>query len=155
MNLKIVAVGRSLPEWVNKAFADYQKRFPRHLSVTLTEIPAARRGKGMNPANAIIEEGKKITEVIPEGSYVIALERTGISLDSQQLSKLLEKQMQQGGDVVFLIGGPEGLSGNCLERADKKLSLSSMTMAHGVARVVLVEQLYRAWTIISGHPYHR
>lgn len=155
MDLRIIAVGKSQPEWVGTSIKDYQKRFPSHLSLELTEISATKRGKGLNSARATIEEGKKILEAIPKGSFVIAMERTGDWMNSRQLSGLVERQMQEGGDMVFLIGGPEGLAETCLEKADKTLSLSAMTMAHGIARVVLVEQLYRAWTILSGHPYHR
>jgi 23S rRNA (pseudouridine1915-N3)-methyltransferase len=128
---------------------------PRHCDIQLHEINAGHRGKNADLARINREEGERLLAAIPAGARVIALERNGRSKSTENLATALDGWMLEGRDAAFLIGGPEGLSQACQQRADEIWSLSGMTMAHPVVRVVLAEQLYRAWSIHAGLPYHR
>ena len=155
MQILLVAVGRRMPQWVDEAFAEYARRMPRHCSLQLIEINAGKRAKNADITRINREEGERLLEAVPAGSRVIALERTGKEKNTEQLAESMEKWLEGGHDVVFLVGGPEGLSKACLDRADECWSLSKMTLAHPLVRVVLAEQIYRAWSIIANLPYHR
>jgi len=155
MQLHMIAVGRRMPTWVVDAVDAYRKRFPPHCRLQLVEIAAGRRSKGADLARINRDEGERLLAAVPAGARVIALERRGHELDTAQLADQLRGWLEQGRDVVFLIGGPEGLAGPCLDRADAVWSLSRLTLAHPVARVVMAEQLYRAWSVVAGLPYHR
>ena len=155
MQIYLIAVGRRMPQWVDDAYNEYARRMPRHCSLKLIEINAGKRSKSADVARINREEGERLLEAIPAGSRVIALERTGREKSTEQLATGMEKWLAGGQDVVLLVGGPEGLSRACLDRADECWSLSKMTLAHPLVRVVLAEQLYRAWSIIANLPYHR
>lgn len=155
MKIHIIAVGTRMPAWVSQAFTEYAKRMPAHCRLVLHEVVAARRGKGADIERLMKDEGAKMMASIPRGAQVLALERTGQSIDTEQLAQMLETQLASGQDWAFLIGGPEGLSRECLARAQGHLSLSQLTLVHPLVRVLLAEQLYRAWTIVNGQPYHR
>ena len=155
MQIHIIAIGTRMPSWVNQAYSDYAKRMPAHCRFVLHEITAAKRGKGADIERLVRDEGAKMLSAIPQGSQVVALERTGQGIDTEHLAQMLDTQLASGRDWVFLIGGPEGLSQDCLLRAQEHISLSKLTLVHPLVRVLLAEQLYRAWTIINGQPYHR
>jgi 23S rRNA (pseudouridine1915-N3)-methyltransferase len=155
MQIHLIAVGRKMPQWVEQAYSEYARRMPRHCSLNLIEINAGKRGKSVDVARINREEGVRLLQAVPVGSRVIALERTGKEKDTQQLAHSMENWLANGQDVSLLIGGPEGLSQACMESADECWSLSKLTMAHPLVRVVLAEQLYRAWSIIANLPYHR
>jgi len=155
MQIYLIAVGRRMPQWVDEAYNEYARRMPRHCSLKLIEINAGKRSKGADVARINRQEGERLLEAIPAGSRVIALERTGQEQTTEKLAAGMEKWLAGGQDVVLLVGGPEGLSRACLDRADACWSLSKMTFAHPLVRVVLAEQLYRAWSIIANLPYHR
>lgn len=155
MQIYLVAVGRRMPQWVDQAYNEYARRMPRHCSLKLIEINAGKRSKSADVARINRDEGERLLEAIPAGSRVIALERTGKEKTTEKLAAGMEKWLAGGQDVVLLVGGPEGLSQACLDRADECWSLSKMTFAHPLVRVVLAEQLYRAWSIIANLPYHR
>ena len=155
MQIYLIAVGRRMPQWVDDAYNEYARRMPRHCSLKLIEINAGKRSKSADVARINREEGERLLEAIPAGSRVIALERTGREKSTEQLATGMEKWLAGGQDVVLLVGGPVGLSRSCLVRADECWSLSKMTLAHPLVRVVLAEQLYRAWSIIANLPYHR
>ena len=155
MQILLVAVGKRMPQWVTEAYDEYARRMPRHCSLKLIEINAGKRGKNADLLRINKEEGDRLLQAIPDGSHVIALERTGREKSTEQLAASMEKWLQSGQDVVFLVGGPEGLSPSCIDRADECWSLSKMTLAHPLVRVVLAEQLYRGWSIIANLPYHR
>jgi 23S rRNA (pseudouridine1915-N3)-methyltransferase len=155
MQVHLIAVGTRMPEWVQAAEEEYRRRMPPHLRWTLREIPPARRGKGADIARLLREEGERILAAVPKDCFVIALERTGRPVDSEGMAASLNDWLAGGRDVALLIGGPEGLSPDCLRRADLLWSLSPLTLAHPVARVVLAEQLFRAWSITANRPYHR
>ncbi|MDH5191092.1 MAG: 23S rRNA (pseudouridine(1915)-N(3))-methyltransferase RlmH [Gammaproteobacteria bacterium] len=155
MRILLIAVGNRMPDWVENGFNEYAKRLPPECSLDLIEIPAGKRGKSADVVRITEKEGQQMLAAIPKGAVVIALEVTGRQWDTPQLAQKLEQWMQDGHDVALLVGGPEGLAPECLARADAKWSLSALTMPHPLVRVVLAEQLYRAWTITRNHPYHR
>ncbi len=155
MQIHLIAVGCKMPQWVDQAYGEYARRMPRHCTLNLIEITAGKRSKSADVARINREEGERLLQAIPDGSRVIALERTGKEKSTERLSGNMEKWLAGGQDVALLVGGPEGLSEACLERADEVWSLSKMTLAHPLVRVVLAEQLYRAWSIVANLPYHR
>ncbi len=144
-----------MPAWVDEACADYQKRLPRELSIQWSTLPLAQRKAKDSVDRLRRQEAEQISQKILPGSYNIALDEAGKHWRSQDWAKQLEFWMQQHPHVNFIIGGPDGLSPELLQSCDAKVSLGSMTMPHALVRVVLVEQLYRAWSISRGHPYHR
>ena len=155
MRLYLIAVGTRMPAWVEAGFAEYAKRLPPHLKPNLIEIAAGRRGKGADIERLLRDEGDRIRAATPAGARVIALERTGRALDTEQVAATLTRAQQEGSDLAFWIGGPEGLSPECLRQAHERWSLSALTLAHPVVRVVWAEQLYRAYSITQQLPYHR
>ncbi len=155
MNINLIAVGTRMPAWVNEGYREYARRFPRECRLKLTEIPSGQRVRSGTVERAVSEEGKRmLAELVPR-QRVIALDVNGRSWSTPQLAGQFHQWMQQGQDVSLLVGGPDGLSLSCLERAEQRWSLSPLTLPHPLVRVVLAEQLYRAWTIMVGHPYHR
>lgn len=155
MKLLIVAAGTRLPDWINAGFEDYAGRLTRDYRLELKEIALGQRAAAGSPAQAIAREGEKMLAALPQGSYVVAMQVGGRSMSSEQLAQFLQARARDGRDVVFCIGGPEGLAPEVDARADFKWSVSSLTLPHALARVVLAEALYRAVSIIKGHPYHR
>lgn len=155
MQIHIVAVGERMPEWVQAGYAEYARRLPHECRLKLHEIPAGKRAKGADVARLTRDEGARQLAAVPDRARVVALDRGGRELDTEQLAERLAKQLADGRDLALLIGGPEGLAPECLAAAEERWSLSRLTFAHPVVRVVLAEQLYRAWSIISNHPYHR
>ncbi|MBL8265077.1 23S rRNA (pseudouridine(1915)-N(3))-methyltransferase RlmH [Steroidobacter sp.] len=155
MRLIVAAAGTRLPDWVNAGFAEYAGRFTRDYKLELKEIALGQRAAAAAPAQAIAKEGEKMLAAIPQGAYVVALQVGGRSLSSEQLAQFLQARARDGRDVVFCIGGPEGLAPEVDARAEFRWSLSGLTLPHALARVVLAEALYRAVMIIKGHPYHR
>jgi 23S rRNA (pseudouridine1915-N3)-methyltransferase len=154
MRLLVVAAGTRLPDWVNAGFEEYAGRLTRDYRLELKEIALGQRAAGAT-AQAIAKEGEKMLAALPQGAYVVAMQVGGRNLSSEQLAQFLQARARDGRDVVFCIGGPEGLAPEVDGRADFKWSLSALTLPHALARVVLAEALYRAVTIIKGHPYHR
>lgn len=154
MKIRILAVGSKPPDWVVDGFADYARRMPRELPLVLVEIPVASR-KQHPVERARHLEGSRMLELLSGRDWVVALDVLGRGLATEVLARRLEDWQMQGRDIAFLIGGPDGLDPECLKRADERLSLSALTFPHGLVRVMLAEQLYRAWTLRSGHPYHR
>lgn len=155
MQIHLIAVGDRMPGWVEAGYREYAKRLPRECRLTLHEIPAGRRAKGTDIRRLIEQEGRRQLDAVPARARVIALDRNGQQLDTEALAAELKKQLAAGSDLALLVGGPEGLAPACRERAAATWALSRLTLAHPVVRVVLVEQLYRAWSIINNLPYHR
>jgi len=155
MKLRVLAAGTRLPAWVDDACSDYAKRFGSDLRFELVEIAVAGRGPGADVARAVAREGERMLAAIRDGDFVVALEVGGKAMTTADLARWLGGRMQDGRDLVFLIGGPDGLARACRDRADFSWSLSTLTFPHGLARVVLIEQLYRALSLKKGHPYHR
>jgi len=150
----LLAAGTKLPAWVNSGFEDYAGRFGNDYRLELKEIALGQRAAGA-PQQAIAREGERMLSALPDGCYVVALQVDGRSMSSDQLAKFLEVRAQEGRDVAFCIGGPDGLAPQINQRADLRWSLSALTLPHALARVVVAEALYRAVSIIKRHPYHR
>lgn len=154
MRLRLVAAGTRMPGWVSDGFDDYVRRLPRELSLELRQIPLGHRAKGTPSDRAVAAEGEKMLAA-SRGCRVVCLEVAGRALSTPQLAARLRGWMNAGQPVAFLIGGPDGLSPDCRAAAFLEWSLSPLTLPHGLVRVVVAEQIYRAWTVIKGHPYHR
>jgi 23S rRNA (pseudouridine1915-N3)-methyltransferase len=155
MRCRVIAAGTRLPDWVNSGFREYQRRLRTPLSMELQEISLAPRRAGENPQRAIEREGADMLGALKPDDYVVALEIAAQSMTTEQLSAWLALRMQGGRPLAFLIGGPDGLSAQCRQRADQSWSLSPLTLPHGLVRVVVAEQIYRAMSLLAGHPYHR
>lgn len=155
MKLRIIAVGTRMPKWVVEGFGEYAGRLPRHCALSLWEVPAGARSKTMSPAAAVTQEGKRMLSRIGPHDEVIALDVGGRTISTTTLASHFGQWLQDGRDRAFLIGGPDGLAPECVARAQWRWSLSSLTLPHGLARVVVAEALYRAWSVLQGHPYHR
>ncbi len=155
MKLVVAAVGTRMPSWVVEGYRAYAKRMPPGAALELIEIKAEARTTGKTVAQMLAAEAQRIRAALPKGSRVIALDEHGKDLSTCGLALQLEAWMQERGPVVFLIGGADGLDAALKKTASMQLRLSSMTLPHGLARVLLAEQLYRALSIIGGHPYHR
>lgn len=155
MRVHVVAVGERMPAWVSAGFATYAQRLPAHCALHLQEVPAGKRGKNADIQRVLDTEGARLLALLPATAYVIALERSGRTVTSTEWARLLADWLQHRSDVAFLIGGPEGLAPACLARADAQWSLSALTLPHALVRVVLAEQIYRAWSQLNGLPYHR
>lgn len=155
MRIHLIAVGTRMPAWVRQGYEDYAGRLPHECSLRLIEIPPAKRGKQMTVAQAVRDEGERILAAIPARSRVMALEVNGREWDTGELGEQLSGWLQDGRDVALLIGGPEGLDPACRARAELAWSLSRLTFPHFLVRILVAEQLYRAWSILHRHPYHR
>lgn len=155
MKLWIIAIGNKMPDWVEAGFTEYVKRMPREARIELVELKPEKRGSGKSTQQILDTEHERIVNVLPQSARLVAMDEHGESWATQRLAQALTGWQQQGGDVAFIIGGADGLHENIKRRAEKLLALSAMTLPHGLARVLLAEQLYRAVTIIQGHPYHR
>lgn len=155
MQLVLIAVGQRMPGWVDEAFDDYAKRMPPEMRVVLREIKPEPRVGGKKAEALMAAERERIEGALPRGALLIALDERGRDLDSVGLSRQLDQWRHAGRDVALLIGGPDGLDPALKSRADGLLRLSSLTLPHAMVRVLLAEALYRAWTLLAGHPYHR
>lgn len=155
MNIHLLTIGKNMPAWVTDGFNEYAKRLPADYHINLIEINAEKRGKNADIDKIIYREEEKILSAIPKGSYVVALDRIGKTLDTKTLAKHLQTWHDNGQDICFVVGGPEGLSQAFLKNTGAIWSLSAMTLPHPLVRIVLSEQIYRAWSITVNHPYHR
>jgi len=155
MQLVIAAVGHKMPVWIEDGFGEYAKRMPPECRLHLKEIKPVERSGSKTADTVMALERAKIEAAIPKGSRVIALDERGKDLTTVQLSQLLCQWQQDGRDVTFVIGGADGLDAGFKASADMLVRISSLTLPHGMVRVLLAEQLYRAWSITQNHPYHR
>jgi 23S rRNA (pseudouridine1915-N3)-methyltransferase len=155
MRLTILSVGHKMPAWIREGFNEYVRRMPPELRIELVELKPEERTNAKEAAKGRAAEGARVLAALPQGSLVIALDERGRSVTTQGLSVMLADWMRDGVSPVFVIGGADGLDDAVKERADKVVSLSALTLPHGLVRVLLAEQLYRAWTILARHPYHR
>jgi 23S rRNA (pseudouridine1915-N3)-methyltransferase len=151
----IVAVGVRMPRWVNEAFDEYARRMPRSLPVELKEIRPEPRSGGKPVAQLLAAESARIARAVPRGVFRVVLDERGREFSTLQLARWVETRAQDGRDAAFLVGGADGLAPETRSGADLLLRLSAMTLPHGLARVLLAEQLYRAVSILGNHPYHR
>jgi len=155
MHIRILAIGNKMPSWVQQGYEEYAKRFPPSCTLELVEIPAEKRTKQSDINRITQREGEKILSAIKPNNRVIALDVNGKSWSTTQLAQHLAAWHHEGRNIDLLIGGPDGLANACLEKAEMKWSLSPLTLPHPLVRILLAEQLYRALTIMQGHPYHR
>ncbi|MBG7621090.1 23S rRNA (pseudouridine(1915)-N(3))-methyltransferase RlmH [Herbaspirillum sp. AP02] len=155
MQLVIAAVGHKMPAWIETGFQEYAKRMPPECRIILKEIKPVERSGSRTAETVMAQEREKIEAALPKGARVIALDERGRDWTSMQLSQQLVQWQQDGRDVAFVIGGADGLDPGFKAGADTLIRISSMTLPHGMVRVLLAEQLYRAWSITQNHPYHR
>jgi len=154
--MRVIAVGTRMPAWVDAACEDYRRRLRAPWRLTLLELPAPQRGEGADAvARARLGEGRQILAQLEERSRAIALDERGSQMSTVELAQWLREQQSTGPALDFIVGGADGLDAAVLARAQRRWSLSRLTLPHGLARVLLMEQLYRAASLIAGHPYHR
>lgn len=155
MQFSLIAVGTRMPDWVSAGVAEYRKRLPPELRLELREIPLGHRGRNADLARALQQEGAQMLAAVPERDVVVALDVRGKPISTEQLAERLADWQMDGVNVSLLVGGPDGLAPECQARARERWSLSAMTLPHPLVRILIAEQLYRAWTINANHPYHR
>ena len=155
MRLCVVAIGQRMPSWVVSGWEEYARRFPRGFSLRLQEVPAIRRGTNADIESIRIRESEALLDAAPASSLLVALDERGKQWTTLELATEMRSWMQGGRDLAFLVGGPDGLSEGCLRKVEHRWSLGRLTLPHPLVRVVLAEQLYRAWAITQNHPYHR
>jgi 23S rRNA (pseudouridine1915-N3)-methyltransferase len=155
MQLIIAAVGHKMPAWIETGFGEYAKRMPPECRIQLKEIKPVDRSGSRTAETVMAQERSRIEAAIPKGARVIALDEHGRDITTLQLSQMLTQWQQDGRDVTFVIGGADGLDAGLKASADTLIRVSSLTLPHGMVRVLLAEQLYRAWSITQNHPYHR
>ena len=155
MQIHLIAVGDRMPGWVQAGYGEYAKRLPAECALRLIEVPAGKRGKNADLARLLRDETQRVVNAIPKNAMVIALEVNGRAWSTAQLADELNDWQHAGRDVALLVGGPEGLGKAAREAAIKQWSLSPLTLPHPLVRIVVAEQLYRAWSLLRNHPYHR
>ncbi|HTV94508.1 MAG TPA: 23S rRNA (pseudouridine(1915)-N(3))-methyltransferase RlmH [Steroidobacteraceae bacterium] len=155
MKCRLIAAGTRLPDWVNAGFREYQRRLRAPLVLELEEIAIATRRAGESPDRAVAREGEKMLAALGPKEHVVALDVAGASMSTAALSGWLAHRLREAKPLVMLIGGPDGLAAACLARADERWSLSELTLPHALVRIVVAEQIYRAMSLLAGHPYHR
>jgi 23S rRNA (pseudouridine1915-N3)-methyltransferase len=155
MRIRILTISHKAPLWIKQGFAEYTKRLPLSCALELVEIPAEKRSINADVRRITEREGEKMLAAIKSNHYIIALDTQGKLWTTEELSKRLANWQQQGKNIDLLIGGPEGLAPQCLQKANEKWSLSPLTFPHMLVRLIVAEQIYRAWSILQKHPYHR
>jgi 23S rRNA (pseudouridine1915-N3)-methyltransferase len=155
MRVHLIAIGQRMPHWVVEGFEGYRKRLGRELPFQLRELPAVARARGQAPARAIDEEGQRLLGAVPAGATVILLDERGAAWSTRDLADKVARWRQGGCDVALLVGGADGVSQAVRAAAERTWSLSALTLPHPLVRVVVIEQLYRAVSLLAGHPYHR
>lgn len=155
MKVRLLAVGTRMPDWVERGVEEYRKRLPRDFTLEVVEIAPGARGKNADVARAVAQEGQRMRERLRGNERLVALEVEGQPWSTQRLAREADAWRHDGGDVALLVGGPDGLEPGLSSMADQRWSLSPLTLPHPLVRLVLAEQLYRAWTLLVGHPYHR
>jgi 23S rRNA (pseudouridine1915-N3)-methyltransferase len=155
MKVRLVAIGERMPEWVQAGVAEYAKRLNDDIRLELVEIAAGKRTKNSDLVRIREAEGERMLAALRPDDRVIALDVRGKPLSTELLAAELHRTLPEGRDIALLVGGPEGLAECALARARERWSLSALTLPHPLVRIVVAEQVYRGWTLLRGHPYHR
>lgn len=155
LKITVITLGNKMPDWVNQGSNDYAKRFNDGIQLKIIEIPLIRRSKSSDLTRILEKESALIKEALPNSARIIALDIEGKSFSSEDLALKITQLQQTSSHLCFLIGGPEGLSQDILKLCDERWSLSKLTLPHPLVRIILLETLYRAWSIINNHPYHK
>jgi len=155
LRLSLITASNRQPAWVDEGADDYAKRLRGRCTLEIKAVPLARRTATAPAERAIQDEGRRLLAAVPPGAHVVALLETGKPWSTKELARKLEGWMQLGAPVALLVGGPDGLSPECIARSNERWSLSNLTLPHGLVRVVVAEALYRAWALLENHPYHR
>jgi 23S rRNA (pseudouridine1915-N3)-methyltransferase len=155
MQINLITVGNRMPGWVQQGYDEYAKRLPRECELVLKEVAPGKRGKNSDVARIVKDEGDRMQAAIPQGAHIVTLDMPGKPWTTPELALAMQRWMACGQNVALLIGGPEGLSDSAKQLARESWSLSRLTFPHPLVRIVVAEQLYRAWSIIHNHPYHR
>jgi 23S rRNA (pseudouridine1915-N3)-methyltransferase len=155
MRIVLLTVSARQPRWVADGFVEYARRLRGPLVLELKEIAPARRTPAAPVANAIEQEGERLLAAVPRGAHVVALDERGAAWSTMELAERVRLWREAGKPVCLLVGGPEGLAEGCTARADERWALSRLTLPHGLVRVIVAEALYRAASVLEGHPYHR
>ncbi|WP_040727812.1 23S rRNA (pseudouridine(1915)-N(3))-methyltransferase RlmH [Thiomicrorhabdus sp. Kp2] len=155
MIIHFITVGQKMPKWVQEGYAEYAKRLPKSCTLNLIELPMAQRGKTGSADKYKAEEAKKILAAIPKGAQLIVLDEHGQQVTTKGLADKLEEWLGSGQDVALIVGGPDGLEKSLIQQAKWKWGLSKLTMPHPMVRILVAEQIYRAYSVINNHPYHR
>jgi 23S rRNA (pseudouridine1915-N3)-methyltransferase len=155
MQINLITVGNRMPSWVQQGYDEYAKRLPRECELVLKEIAPGKRSKNSDVPRIVREEGERMLAAIPQSSYVVTLDIPGKPWTTPELAQAMQRWMESGQHVSLLVGGPEGLADSAKQLARESWSLSKLTFPHPLVRIVVAEQLYRAWSILNNHPYHR
>ncbi|PCJ83795.1 MAG: 23S rRNA (pseudouridine(1915)-N(3))-methyltransferase RlmH [Thiotrichaceae bacterium] len=155
MKINLIAIGNKMPGWVDVASEDFIKRLPAEININTILLPLIKRGKNPDIPRIVRDESRKLLAAVPKGSLLVILDVLGQSVSTMKLSSMLETWLQNGQDIAIIIGGPDGVSNELLAQASQKISLSALTYPHTLVRVILLEQIYRSWSILNNHPYHR
>lgn len=155
MKIRLLTITHKAPEWIQTGYEEYAKRLPAHCALELIEIPAEKRTANADLKRIADREGEKMLAIINPQHHVIALDVKGKSWSTEDLSSQMNEWLHSGRNIDLLVGGPEGLAISCLQKANEKWSLSPLTFPHILVKLIVAEQIYRAYTILQGHPYHR
>jgi 23S rRNA (pseudouridine1915-N3)-methyltransferase len=155
MQIHLISVGNRMPAWVKSGYDDYAKRLPRECELILKEIPLAQRSKNCDVARIIRDEGERMNAAIQPGSHSVALDLSGKPWSTPELANALQRWLEIGKPIALLVGGPDGFADSVKSKASEFWSLSPLTFPHPLVRIIVAEQLYRAWSILHNHPYHR
>lgn len=155
MQIHLIAVGQKMPDWVERGYQVFAARLPHECRLRLIEVPALKRGKNADLTRIAAREGEALLAAVPRGAQIIALDERGRQWSTRSLAEQFTAWRQSGDDIALLVGGPDGLHESCRQRAGQLWSLSPLTLPHALVRIIIAEQLYRAWSIGANHPYHR
>lgn len=155
MQIQLLAVGNRMPAWVEAGYEEYAKRLPRECELILKEIPPGKRSKNSDLPRIVKEEGERLLAAVSRDTHIVTLDIPGKPWNTEELAASLKRWLESGQNIALMVGGPEGLSEDVKVRAHESWSLSKLTLPHPLVRIVVAEQLYRAWSILHNHPYHR
>ena len=155
MRIHLIAVGRKSPQWVDEGYRAFAKRLPPECALELIEVDTPKRRKSGGVERLMEQECDELRAAVPRGAHVVAMDEGGRTWNTRQMADKLQDWMHGGRDIALLVGGPDGLSPACRDDAHERWSLSPLTLPHMLCRVIIAEQLYRAWSVLHGHPYHR